>query len=76
VGRLGSRVPALGIRTLSGLQIDTDKDWKGYNIINLGKVSVGDIEMSNEWKLTEHPEHGVILLSPDGEGFKFKKEEV
>jgi len=39
VGRLGSRVPALGIRTLSDLQIDTDKDWRAHGIYNLGDLT-------------------------------------
>jgi len=65
-----------GVDTLSGLTIDVDKDWGGYSITNLGQVSVGDIEMANDWKLTEHPEHGVILLSPDGKGFKLVKKEL
>jgi len=65
-----------GVGALSGLTIDVDKDWGGYSITNLGQVSVGDIEMANEWRLTEHPEHGVILLSPDGKGFKLVKKEL
>jgi len=39
VGRLGSRVPALGIRTLSDLQIDVDKDWRAHGIYNLGDLT-------------------------------------
>jgi len=39
MGRLGSRVPALGIRTLSDLQIDVDKDWRAHGIYNLGDLT-------------------------------------
>jgi len=39
MGRLGSRVPALGIKTLSDLQIDVDKDWKAYDIYYLGNLT-------------------------------------
>jgi len=39
VGRLGSRVPAFGIKTLSDLQIDVDKDWRAHGIYNLGDLT-------------------------------------
>jgi len=39
MGRLGSRVPALGIKTLSDLEIDVDKDWKAYDIRYLGNLT-------------------------------------
>jgi len=39
MGRLGSRVPALGIKTLSDLQIDVDKDWRAHGIYNLGDLT-------------------------------------
>jgi len=39
IGRLGSRVPALGIKTLSDLEIDVDKDWKAYDIYYLGNLT-------------------------------------
>jgi len=65
-----------GVGALSDLTIDVDKDWQGYSITNLGQVSVGDIEMANEWKLTEHPDHGVVLKSPEGRIFKLIMEEL
>jgi len=34
MGRLGSRIPSVGVTTLSDLEIDVDKDWKGYSILN------------------------------------------
>jgi len=68
--------PRGGVGSLSKLTIDTDKNWQGYNITNLGQISVGDIEMSNDWKLTEHPDHGVVLKSPKGKIFKLIKEEL
>jgi len=39
MGRLGSRIPAVGIKTLSDLQIDVDKDWKAHDIDNLGNIT-------------------------------------
>ena len=38
MGRLGSRIPTAGVKTLSDLEIDVDKDWKAHGIYNLGDL--------------------------------------
>jgi len=143
-----------GVKTLSDLEIDTDKDWKGYSILNFvadlgddqkiflgadddyslrydsaddtfyvrdevnateveipknvamniaghaarhdaggadelfdqslnttdnvqfAQVSVADIVMDNDWRLTEHPDYGIVLKSPEGRVFKLIVEEL
>jgi len=48
------------IKNLSGLGIDTDKDWKGYDILN-----AGDIEIKlNMLKFTDGVYGGVIKGHP------------
>jgi len=39
MGRLGSRIPSVGVTTLSDLKIDVDKDWKAHGIYNLGDLT-------------------------------------
>jgi len=70
MARLGSRIPALGVAKLSGLEIDTAKDWGGYDISNLGSrgLTIGDDILKGESAglREEHGEvHGDEVASGD-----------
>jgi len=46
-----------------------------FNAVYSRNVTVGDIRMGNEWKITEHPEYGIALESPEGVIHKIELEE-
>jgi len=46
-----------------------------FNAVYSRNVTVGDIRMGNEWKITEHPEYGVALESPEGVIHRIELEE-
>ncbi len=54
-----------GIRALSSLFIDANKDWNAKSISNITQISVGDIVFANNWRLTE-TEDGIALLDEKG----------
>jgi len=59
-----------------------DLDLGGKNISNVGSLSVsnqitvGDLTFKNGWRFTEDPEHGLVLISPEGKKYRLKLEEV
>jgi len=44
--------------------------------VQFAQVSVADIVMDNDWRLTEHPDYGIVLKSPEGRIFKLIVEEL
>ena len=41
-----------------------------------GTVYTGDIALANGWRITEHPQHGLVLVSPDGRKYALKLMQV
>jgi len=44
--------------------------------VQFAQVTVADLVMENDWRFTEHPDHGVVLKSPEGRIFKLIVEEL
>ena len=59
-----------------------DLDLGGKNISNVGslsvsnQVTVGDLVFKNGYRIAEHPEYGLILITPDNRKFRLVLEEV
>lgn len=47
-----------------------------WALVRAVTVTTGDLVFENDWRITEHPDYGVVLKSPDGRLFKFVLEEV
>ena len=54
-----------GIRALSSLLIDADKNWNAKSITNINQIAVGDVVFANNWRLTE-TENGIALVDDKG----------
>jgi len=54
-----------GVRKVSDLQIDGDKNWNAKKISNIAEISVGDVVFANNWRLTE-VEKGIALVDDKG----------
>jgi len=61
-----------GIKTTGQISVAADGAYNlassayQFNAVYSRNVTVGDIRMGNEWKITEHPEYGIALESPEG----------
>ena len=53
-----------------------DQSLNTTNNVQFGQVTVADLVMDNDWRFTEHPDHGVVLKSPEGRIFKLIVEEL
>ena len=47
----------------------TSHDHAGETL-NPNVVNVGDINFKNGWSITEHPRHGLVLISPKGKSYR------
>jgi len=53
-----------------------DQNLNTTDNVQFAQVSVADLVMDNDWRFTEHPDHGVVLKSPEGRIFKLIVEEL
>jgi len=53
-----------------------DQNLNTTNDVQFSQVTVADLVMDNDWRFTEHPDHGVVLKSPEGRIFKLIVEEL
>jgi len=54
----------------------TDQELKTTSYVRFAQVTVGDLIFANGWRITEDPEHGLVLQLPDGREYKFKLEPI
>ena len=67
LGNGGCLLIKLGVTRLSGLEIDTDKDWGGYGIANLKELAAG---MQRGDILQRGGSGGLEKISPGSIGFE------
>jgi len=57
----------------------TSLRWRNIRAVNIyasNIVQVGDLVFKNGWRISEHEEYGLVLVSPDGKMYKIQLEEV
>ena len=54
----------------------TDQELKTTSYVRFAQVMVGDLVFANGWRITEDPEHGLVLQLPDGREYKFNLEPI
>lgn len=85
-GNLGTpvmRIVAAGTAFIPTTDNATDNGNSSHRWANLWATTVhsGDVQMENDWRITEgfkvgHPEEGIMFLSPEGKKFKIAMTEV
>lgn len=60
--------PSAGTTTLSGLTIDTNKNWGGYDITNLGTIEPDAIDMNGDIDMNNNDINAVDHITFNGSG--------
>jgi len=60
----------------SGVSVKIGTPESKISEIHTDTISVGDIKLSNGWKIVEDNEYGLILVSPRGKRYRILLEEI
>lgn len=62
--------------TMKAYPYAIDQSLQTTDSVTFAEVAVSDLVMDNNWRFTEHPDHGVVLKSPEGKKYRVKLEEI